>query len=251
MNELQDLCQVIQADYNNVKKLLLMDSQNVPGFDGRRGFDDGTKEILSLYSQFQEPNIIFQSISDRNTKPISLVIGGAGLIGSQLCEHLLKTMGHTVICLDNLKTETQQYIQEFLDNPDFLFKNADISNKQYLPHIDFIWHLACPPKNQLDGYNTLQTCLLGTMNVLELARVHGCPLLFASANDSVNPVDEGTRCAEALIYEYRKKHVQLADKLKIARIFPKMDISDMISGFKKMIFSCEVGPIHLGNAISI
>jgi len=342
MNELYDFCQATNVNYNNIKKLLVLDSRignthlDVPGYNGARGFG-GTcfpKDTHSLYSQFQEagvPSIIYQSILDRNdnldrpqrewvadkwrttlpiTKPISLVTGGAGFIGSHLCEHLLKTLGHTVICLDNLQTGKQQNIEEFLDNPDFLFKYADITNKQYFPHIDYIWHLACPaspPKYQLDGYKTLQTCLLGTMNVLELARVHGCPLLVASTSEvygdpiehpqsesywgNVNPVgprscyDEGKRCAETLIYEYRKKHAQLADKLKIVRIFntygPKMDIddgrvitnyikshlestpitiygdgsqtrcfcfiSDLIDGFMKMMFSNEVGPINLGN----
>jgi UDP-glucuronate decarboxylase len=143
--------------------------------------------------------------------------------------------------------------------------------------------------------------------MLELARVHNCPLLFSSTSEiygdplehpqqetywgNVNTVgprscyDEGKRCAETLIYEYRKKHHQLADKLKIVRIFntygPKMDIddgrvitnfikcylegkpitiygdgsqtrsfcyvNDMIDGFLKMIFSNETGPINLGN----
>lgn len=341
MNELYDLCQAKNVNYENVKRFLLLDPRigtthlNVPGYAGLRGFG-GTcfpKDTHSLYSQFQEAgvqSVIYQSILDRNdnldrpqrewavdkwrttipaTKPISLVTGGAGFLGSNLCERLLSE-GHIVICLDNLQTGNKKNIEEFLENPDFLFKYADITNKQYFPHIDYIWHLACPaspPKYQADGYKTLQTSLLGTMNVLELARVHNCQLLFSSTSEvygdptehpqresywgNVNSVgprscyDEGKRCAETLIYEYRKKHPQLSDKLKIVRIFntygPKMDIndgrvitnyikyylesrpitiygdgtqtrsfcyvSDMIDGFIKMMFSKEVGPINLGN----
>ena len=341
MNEFYDFCLSKNVNYDNVKKYLCLDPRigdthmNVPGYAGLRGFG-GTcfpKDTHSLYSQFQESgitSIIYQSVLDRNdnldrperewaldkwrttipaTKPISLVTGGAGFLGSNLCERLLSD-GHIVICLDNLQTGNNKNIEKYLENPDFLFKFADITNKQYFPHIDFIWHLACPaspPKYQADGYKTLQTSILGTMNVLELARVHNCPLLFSSTSEiygdplehpqretywgNVNPVgprscyDEGKRCAETLIYEYRKKHSQLVDKLKIVRIFntygPKMDIDDgrvitnyikcylegkpitiygdgsqtrsfcfvddMIDGFIKMMNSKEVGPINLGN----
>ncbi len=341
MNEIYDFCQAKNVNYENVKKFLSLDPRignthlNVPGYSGLRGFG-GTcfpKDTHSLYSQFQEagvPSIIYQSILDRNDnidrpqrewsvdkwrttipadRPISLVTGGAGFLGSNLCARLLRE-GHIVICLDNLQTGSMKNIEEFLENPDFLFKLADITNKQYFPHIDYIWHLACPaspPKYQDDGYKTLKTSILGTMNVLELASVHNCSLLFSSTSEiygdpiehpqresywgNVNPVgsrscyDEGKRCAETLIYEYRKKHPKLSDRLKIVRIFntygPKMDIndgrvitnyikcylegrpitvygdgsqtrsfcyvSDMIDGFMKMMLSNEIGPINLGN----
>lgn len=341
MNELYDFCQAKNVSYQNVKKILLLDPRigsthmNVPGYAGLRGFG-GTcfpKDTHSLYSQFQEagvPSLIYKNILERNDnidrpkrewavdkwrttipadKPISLVTGGAGFLGSNLCNRLLRE-GHIVICLDNLQTGNKKNIEDFQDNPDFLFKFADVTNKQYFPHIDYIWHLACPaspPKYQEDGYKTLQTSIIGTMNLLELSRVHNCALLFSSTSEvygdpiqhpqsesywgNVNPVgprscyDEGKRCAETLIYEYRKKHPQLSDKLKIVRIFntygPNMDIndgrvitnyikcylegrpitvygdgnqtrsfcyvSDMIDGIIKMMFSNEVGPINLGN----
>lgn len=341
MNELYDFCQAKGVIYENVKRLLLLDPRigtthmNVPGYGGLRGFG-GTcfpKDTHSIYSQFQEAgvqSIIYQSILDRNdnldrpqrewatdkwrttipaNKPISLVTGGAGFLGSNLCGRLLSE-GHIVICLDNLHTGSPKNIEEFLDNPDFLFKKADITDKQYFSHIDYIWHLACPaspPKYQEDGYKTLQTSILGTMNVLELARVHKCPLLFTSTSEvygdpsehpqretywgNVNPVgprscyDEGKRCAETLIYEYRKRQPELANRLKIVRIFntygPKMDIDDgrvitnyikcylenrpitvygdgsqtrsfcyvddLINGLVNMMYSNEVGPINLGN----
>lgn len=341
MNEIYDLCNAKSVNYENVKKLLLLDPRigtthmNVPGYGGLRGFG-GTcfpKDTHSLYSQFQEAgidSIIYQSVLDRNdnldrpnrewsvdkwrstiptTKPISLVTGGTSFFGSNLCGRLLRE-GNIVICLDNLQTDSKNNIEEFQNNPDFLLKYADITNKQYFPHIDFIWHLACPastPKYQINGYKTLQTSILGTMNMLELARVHQCPLLFISTSEiygdplehpqsetcwgNVNTLgpgscyDEGMRCSETLIYEYRKKQPELANKLKIVRIFntygPKMDINDdnvitnyikcylkgkpiivygdgsqtrsfcyvddMIDGFMIMMFSNEVGPINLGN----
>lgn len=341
MNELFDFCMAKNINYDNIKKYLLFDSRigdshlNVPGYSGLRGFG-GTcfpKDTHSLYSQFQEADvqsIIYQNILFRNdnidrpqrewtldkwrttipvNKPISLVTGGAGFLGSNLCGRLLND-GHIVICLDNLQTGNKKNIEEFNKNPDFLFKYADIINKQFFPHIDYIWHLACPaspPKYQEDSYKTLQTSIIGTMNVLELAKIHNCPLLFSSTSEiygdslehpqketywgNVNTVgprscyDEGKRCAETLIYEYRKKFTELSDKLKIVRIFntygPKMDINDgrvitnyikcyleqnpitiygdgsqtrsfcfvddMIEGFIKMMYSKEVGPINLGN----
>lgn len=179
--------------------------------------------------------------------------------------------------------------------------------------IDFIWHLACPaspPKYQEDGYKTLMTSVIGTMNILDLCRQQGphCKLLFTSTSEiygdaqvhpqpetywgNVNPVgprscyDEGKRCAETLIYEFRKKHSDLKDNLKIVRIFntfgPYMDIDDgrvitnyiksilqgepitiygdgtqtrsfcyvddLIDGFIAMMMKQgEVGPINLGN----
>ena len=109
-----------------------------------------------------------------------LVTGGAGFIGSNLCARLL-SMGHLVICLDNLQTGNLKNLEQFKSNRNFIFKKADITNKQFFPKLDFIWHLACPaspPKYQADGYKTLQTSLIGTMNMLELAKTHNCPLLF-------------------------------------------------------------------------
>lgn len=341
MNEFFDFCMAKKVDFPTIKKYMLLDPRigtthmDVPGYGGLRGFG-GTcfpKDTHSLYSQIQDTGMrsfIFQSILDRNDnidrserewrhdkwrttipteKPVSLVTGGAGFLGSHLCKRLLRD-GHIVICLDNFVTGSNENIKEFFNNPDFLFRNADVTDKQFFPRIDYIWHLACPaspPKYQKDGYRTLQISLLGTMNILELTRVHKCPLLFTSTSEiygdplespqsecywgNVNPVgprscyDEGKRCAETLIFEFRKKYPDLKDKLKIVRVFntygPKMDINDgrvvtnflksyiektpitiygngnqtrsfcyvddMIEGFLKMMYSTEVGPINLGN----
>jgi UDP-glucuronate decarboxylase len=333
MNEFYDFCIAKGVNYNNIKKYLCLDPRigeshmNVPGFSNLRGFG-GTcfpKDTHSLYSQFQEAgisSIIYQSVLDRNdnvdrpqrewtvdkwrttipaTKPISLVTGGAGLLGSNLCDRLLRE-GHIVICLDNLQTGNKKNIEKYLENPDFLFKYADIINKQYFPHIDYIWHLDClltSQKYHVDNYNTLQTSILGTMNMLELTRVHNCMLLFStyceiykeSNTGNINLIEphsrynEGKRCAETLIYEYRKKHNQLVDKIKIVRIINTNGsntnivdnkvitnhikynlektpltiygdenqpcslsfLTDMINAFIKIMCSNENDPINIGN----
>ena len=341
MNELFDLCKKKEVDYTNVIRYMKMDKRigdthmNVPGYNGMRGFG-GTcfpKDTHSLYSQFQEEQLsskLFQSVLDRNdnldrkerewssdvwrttlphNKPISLVTGGAGFIGSNLCRYLLE-QNHIVICLDNFSTGNMNNINSLVTYPNFLIKKADIVEKQFFPHLDYIFHLACPAspvKYQEDGYKTLQTSLMGTMNVLDLCLTHNCKMLFSSTSEiygdplehpqketyygNVNTVgprscyDEGKRCAETLIYEFRKKHPKLSDKLKIVRIFntygPNMSlddgrimtnilksiinnteitiygdgsqtrsfcyIEDLIYGIYKMIMSDETGPINLGN----
>jgi UDP-glucuronate decarboxylase len=239
---------------------------------------------------------------------ISLVTGGCGFLGTNLCRKLL-IMNHYVICLDNLQTGSILNIQDLLENKNFKFIHTDVINKQTFEKINYIWHLACPaspPKYQEDGYKTLQTSLLGTINMLELAKHHNAKLLFTSTSEvygdalispqdekywgNVNPVgprscyDEGKRCAETLIYEFRKKKANI-NNYKIVRLFntygPYMDIEDgrvitnyikaiindkpitiygngsqtrsfcyvddMIDGFIKMMFSEEIGPINLGN----
>lgn len=341
MNEVYDLLKTKKVDYEIVKKFLAMDPRmgfthmNVPGLENKRGFG-GTcfpKDTHSMYFQMEEcglPSYIIKNCLDRNDnfdrkergwsrdkwrttiptdKKISLVTGGAGFIGSHLCKILLK-MGHIVICLDNLYTGSLNNLKECFLNENFLYKRADVRHKQFFPHLDYIWHLACPaspPKYQKDGYFTLETNLLGTMNMLELAKTHNCNLLFTSTSEvygdplvspqkesywgNVNPVsvrscyDEGKRCAETLIYQFRCQNKELSTKLKIVRIFntygPNMDledgrvitnfisciknnkpitiygdgkqtrsfcyIEDMVDGLVKMMFSDQVGPINIGN----
>jgi UDP-glucuronate decarboxylase len=244
-----------------------------------------------------------------DNKKISLVTGGAGFLGTNLCIKLLQ-LGHTVICLDDFSTGKMTNIKKLLDNRDFCIKTGDVIHKHSFPKLDYIWHLACPaspPKYQANGYKTLQTSLIGTMNMLDLALENKCKLLFTSTSEvygdplitpqneaywgNVNPIgprscyDEGKRCAETLIYEFRNLHPEIANNLKIVRIFntygPYMDIDDgrvitnfikcinennpitiygdgtqtrsfcfvddMIDGFVKMMMSNEIGPINLGN----
>ncbi|MEX0595418.1 MAG: NAD-dependent epimerase/dehydratase family protein, partial [Candidatus Paceibacterota bacterium] len=120
-----------------------------------------------------------------DNKKTSLVTGGAGFLGTNLCINLLQ-LGHNVICLDNFSTGKMTNIINLLENPDFCVKNGDVIDKHEFPMLDYIWHLACPaspPKYQANGYKTLQTSLIGTMNMLELSLENKCKLLFTRTSE--------------------------------------------------------------------
>lgn len=189
----------------------------------------------------------------------ALVAGGAGFIGFHLCRRLLDE-GMEVVCLDNLQTGSLDNIRLLSENPRFRFVNHDILQPYNgLQKIDCIFNLACPaspPHYQRNPINTLKTCVIGMLNLLELAQMHGCPILQASTseiygdaevnpqpetyNGNVNPVgirscyDEGKRCAEVLCMDfYRQYHANV----KIVRIFntygPHMAVGDgrVVSNF--------------------
>lgn len=186
-----------------------------------------------------------------------LVTGGAGFIGSNLCERLLND-GHEVVCLDNLFTGRTGNILEFMENPRFELVPHDVQEPISL-EVDQIYHLACPaspPAYQKDPVYTMKTAFLGTLNVLDLAKQLGVPMLLASTSEvygdplvhpqvetywgNVNPIgirscyDEGKRSAEAVASDYRRFHGVDA---RIVRIFntygPKMDPNDgrVVSNF--------------------
>jgi len=186
-----------------------------------------------------------------------LVTGGAGFIGSNLCERLLDD-GQEVVCLDNLFTGRRENIEEFLDSPHFEFIRHDVQEPIGL-EVDQIYHLACPaspPAYQKNPIYTMKTSFLGTLNMLGLAKRLGIPMLLASTSEvygdplvhpqledywgNVNPVgirscyDEGKRAAETLAADYRRYH---SVDSRIVRIFntygPKMDPGDgrVISNF--------------------
>jgi len=186
-----------------------------------------------------------------------LVTGGAGFIGSNLCERLLRD-GHDVVCLDNLYTGRKENIAEFLGNPRFEFVRHDVQDPIRL-EVDQIYHLACPaspPAYQRNPIYTMKTSFLGTLNMLGLARRLRIPMLLASTSEvygdplvhpqveeywgNVNPVgirscyDEGKRAAETLAADYRRFH---GVDSRIIRIFntygPKMDPQDgrVVSNF--------------------
>ncbi|NOZ09068.1 MAG: SDR family oxidoreductase [FCB group bacterium] len=179
-----------------------------------------------------------------------LVTGGAGLIGSHLCSRLLKE-GHEVICMDNLHTSTGLNIQNFAGSSEFSFIQQDITVPMDIA-AERIYNLACPASPvhyQLDPVRTVKTSVLGTINVLEIARKYGSRILQASTSEvygnpqvhpqpesywgNVNPIgkrscyDEGKRCAETLFYDYRR---QFEVDIRVARIFntygPGMALQD-------------------------
>ena len=187
-----------------------------------------------------------------------LVTGGAGFLGSNLCERLVKDPANYVYCLDNLQTGRTENIRELMDLPNFRFIRHDIVEPIELD-VDQIYNAACPaspPAYQADPVHTLKTSVLGMLNMLELGRKHNATVLQFSTSEvygdaqvhpqpetywgNVNPdgirscYDEGKRAAETLCFDY---HRQYGVKIKVIRIFntygPKMDPNDgrVISNF--------------------
>lgn len=168
-----------------------------------------------------------------------LVTGGAGFIGSHLCERLLKE-GNEVICLDNYFTGNKRNIIQLLDNPYFELVRHDVCTPYYA-EVDEIYNLACPASPihyQYNAIKTVKTSVMGALNMLGLAKRVNAKILQASTSEvygdpivhpqiesywgNVNPIgdrscyDEGKRCAETLFMSY---HHQNNVKVKIIRIF--------------------------------
>lgn len=186
-----------------------------------------------------------------------LVTGGAGFLGSHLCERLLKE-GNEVVCLDNYFTGQKQNIVHLLDNPYFELVRHDITMPFFI-EVDEIYNLACPASPIHYQYNpikTIKTSVLGAVNMLGLAKrirakvlqastseVYGDPVIHPQVESywgNVNPIglracyDEGKRCAEALFINYK---LQNNVRIKILRIFntygPRMHPNDgrVVSNF--------------------
>ena len=168
-----------------------------------------------------------------------LVTGGAGFIGSHLVDRLLAD-GDAVICADNLTTGAAANIAHLQGHPRFAFLRHDVTEPLALD-VDAIFNLACPASPvhyQRDPVGTTRTAVLGALNMLDLARRLGCPILQASTSEvygdpamhpqteeywgHVNPIgprachDEGKRCAEALCLDHHRQH---GVRVKVARIF--------------------------------
>ena len=187
-----------------------------------------------------------------------VVAGGAGFLGSHLCEKLIAS-GHSVLCLDNLVTGDSRNVDALRDMPGFGFRHWDIAEPFNLFEASGIFNLACPasPSHyQADPVRTTMTSVRGTYNLLELAKSTSAPLLQASTSEvygdpavhpqteaywgHVNPTglracyDEGKRCAESLCFDYQRTH---SLTVKVARIFntygPRMQIEDgrVVSNF--------------------
>jgi UDP-glucuronate decarboxylase len=186
-----------------------------------------------------------------------MVTGGAGFLGSHLCDRLLAE-GHEVLCIDNLFTGTKQNVEHLRGHPHFEFIRHDVTFPLYV-EVDEIYNLACPASPihyQHDPVQTTKTSVHGAINMLGLAKRLGCKILQASTSEvygdpsinpqtedywgNVNPIgirscyDEGKRCAETLFFDYHRQH-QLP--IKVARIFntygPRMHPADgrVVSNF--------------------
>jgi UDP-glucuronate decarboxylase len=189
--------------------------------------------------------------------PRILVTGGAGFIGSFLCERLLDT-GAEVLCVDNFFTGTRSNVAHLMNNPRFELMRHDVTFPLFV-EVDQIYNLACPASPvhyQFDPVQTTKTSVHGAINVLGLAKRTRAKVLQASTSEvygdpeihpqreeywgNVNPIgprscyDEGKRCAETLCFDYHRQH---SVQIKVARIFntygPRMHPNDgrVVSNF--------------------
>jgi UDP-glucuronate decarboxylase len=187
----------------------------------------------------------------------ALVTGGAGFLGSHLCERLLND-GYSVICVDNYYSSTKENIAHLIDNPRFEVIRHDVTFPLYV-EVDEIYHLACPASPihyQRDPVQTTKTAVHGSINMLGLAKrtgakilltstseIYGDPLVHPQTEDywgNVNPIgpracyDEGKRAAETLFFDYHRQHNL---KIKVVRLFntygPRMHPHDgrVVSNF--------------------
>lgn len=191
------------------------------------------------------------------SRPRVLVTGGAGFLGSHLCERLLAD-GHDVLCVDNFFTGSRDNVLHLLGNPRFELLRHDVTFPLYV-EVDQIYNLACPASPihyQRDPVQTTKTSVHGAINMLGLAKRVNASILQASTSEvygdpevhpqqegywgRVNPVgpracyDEGKRCAETLFFDYYRQH---GLRIKVARIFntygPRMHPNDgrVVSNF--------------------
>jgi UDP-glucuronate decarboxylase len=192
-----------------------------------------------------------------------LVTGGAGFLGSHLCERLI-AQGHEVLCVDNFYTGSKQNIAGLIGRSSFEFLRHDVTFPLYL-EVDEIYNLACPASPvhyQYDPVQTTKVNVHGSINMLGLAKRVNAKILQASTSEvygdptvhpqhegycgSVNPIgpracyDEGKRCAETLFFDYRRQH---GVRIKVARIFntygPRMHPDDgrVVSNFSVQALS--------------
>lgn len=200
----------------------------------------------------------------------SLVTGGAGFLGSRLCERLLAD-GDEVLCVDNYFTGSRENIAALLPNPGFEALRHDVTFPLYV-EVDRIYNLACPASPvhyQFDPVQTTKVSVHGAINMLGLAKRVRAPILQASTSEvygdpgvhpqtedywgNVNPIgpracyDEGKRCAETLFFDYRRQHGM---PIKVARIFntygPRMHPNDgrVVSGFIVSALKGEPVAVH-------
>jgi UDP-glucuronate decarboxylase len=194
-----------------------------------------------------------------------LVTGGAGFLGSHLCDRLVAA-GHDVICLDNFFTSQKSNIQHLLGRPNFELVRHDVTHPMWL-EVDEIYNLACPAAPghyQFNPIKTIKTSVMGAINVLGLAKRVRAKVFHASTSEvygdptvhpqpetyrgNVNPIgpracyDEGKRCAETLMFDY---HRQNGVRIRVVRIFntygPRMHPYDgrVVSNFIRQAIAGE------------
>ncbi len=187
-----------------------------------------------------------------------LVTGGAGFLGSHLCDRLIE-QGHQVTCLDSFFTGNERNVSGLIDNPAFTLIKHDVVDPIHIESLDEIYNLACPASPvhyQYDPIHTMKTSVLGAINMLELARRTGAKVFQASTSEvygdpSVHPqpeeywgnvntigirscYDEGKRAAETLFFDYQRTYKL---NIKVVRIFntygPRMTADDgrVVSNF--------------------
>jgi len=192
-----------------------------------------------------------------NASKRMLVTGGAGFLGSHLCDRLIE-QGHDVLCVDNFFTGTKRNVEHLLDHPRFELMRHDVTFPLYI-EVDEIYNLACPASPihyQHDPVQTTKTSVHGAINMLGLAKRVRAKILQASTSEvygdpeihpqveaywgRVNPIgirscyDEGKRCAETLFFDYHRQHKL---RIKVVRIFntfgPRMHLNDgrVVSNF--------------------
>ncbi|KAJ3073892.1 UDP-glucuronic acid decarboxylase 1 [Podochytrium sp. JEL0797] len=203
-----------------------------------------------------------------------LVTGGAGFVGSHLIDRLM-VMGHSVICVDNLFTGFKRNVQHWVGHPNFDFIRHDVVDP-LMVEVDQIFHLACPaspPHYQHNPVKTIKTSMLGTINMLGLAKRTHARILLASTSEvygdpeqhpqketywgHVNPIgiracyDEGKRIAETMAYEYERKN---GVEVRVVRIFntfgPRMNPEDgrVVSNFICQALKGEQLTVYGGGA---
>jgi UDP-glucuronate decarboxylase len=200
---------------------------------------------------------VFSALKNYLNRYRTLITGGAGFIGSHLCDRLLYD-GHDVLCLDNFFTGSKNNVSHLMQNPNFELMRHDVSFPLFIK-VDQIYNLACPASPvhyQHDPVQTTKTSVYGAINMLGLAKRNKARIFQASTSEvygdpdvhpqpegywgKVNPIgirscyDEGKRCAETLFFDYHRQHNL---DIKVARIFntygPRMHPKDgrVVSNF--------------------
>ena len=211
----------------------------------------------------------YKSQQGRIDRKSVLITGGAGFIGSHLCERLIEA-GHDVICLDNFFTGSKRNIEHLVGHPRFELLRHDVTFPLYV-EVDEIYNLACPASPihyQHDPVQTTKTSVHGAINMLGLAKRLRCRILQASTSEvygdpaihpqtedywgNVNPIgprscyDEGKRCAETLFFDYLRQHRL---EIKVARIFntygPRMHPNDGRVVSKLIVQALNAEPITI------